>query len=396
MTPGLARMALVLGLLSAIGPVAVDMYLPALPTIAADLGTNVGAVQLSLVSFFLALAVGQPIYGPLAALFGRRPPLIAGLAIFVAAAVGCTFVKSVDALVALRFLQGFGICSAAVIIRAVIRDLHTGPEAARLLSLTLLVLAVSPTLAPLAGSIFIQFFSWQSIFFVLAIAGLAGIAVAVWMLPETLPPERRDQRSFGHTFAGYVGLLRDGRFLSLTVITGLIQGGFFSYIVSSAFYFIEVHGLAPWQYSLVFAANALVLISLAQFSSSAMRRFGAERLIVLSVAVNAASAVLLLAVTLAGIASLPVALPFLFVVCWSLAFVGAPGTVLALDPHGDKAGTASALIGTLQFGISAGASALVSVLFDGTALPMVAVIAACSLLALFFTWLLFGWRPEIA
>ena len=396
MTPGLARMALVLGLLSAIGPVAVDMYLPALPTIAADLGTNVGAVQLSLVSFFLALAVGQPIYGPLADLFGRRPPLIAGLAIFVAAAVGCTFVKSVDALVALRFLQGFGICSAAVIVRAVIRDLHTGPEAARLLSLTLLVLAVSPTLAPLAGSIFIQFFSWQSIFFVLAVAGLAGVSVAVWMLPETLPPERRDQRSFGHTFAGYVGLLRDGRFLSLTVITGLIQGGFFSYIVSSAFYFIEVHGLAPWQYSLVFAANALVLITLAQFSSNAMRRFGAERLIVLSVAVNAASAVLLLAVTLAGIASLPVALPFLFVVCWSLAFVGAPGTVLALDPHGDKAGTASALIGTLQFGISAGASALVSVLFDGTALPMVAVIAACSLLALFFTWLLFGWRPEIA
>ena len=396
MTPGLARMALVLGLLSAIGPVAVDMYLPALPTIAADLGTNVGAVQLSLVSFFLALAVGQPIYGPLADLFGRRPPLIAGLAIFVAAAVGCTFVKSVDALVALRFLQGFGICSAAVIVRAVIRDLHTGPEAARLLSLTLLVLAVSPTLAPLAGSIFIQFFSWQSIFFVLAVAGLAGVSVAVWMLPETLPPERRDQRSFGHTFAGYVGLLRDGRFLSLTVITGLIQGGFFSYIVSSAFYFIEVHGLAPWQYSLVFAANALVLITLAQFSSSAMRRFGAERLIVLSVAVNAASAVLLLAVTLAGIASLPVALPFLFVVCWSLAFVGAPGTVLALDPHGDKAGTASALIGTLQFGISAGASALVSVLFDGTALPMVAVIAACSLLALFFTWLLFGWRPEVA
>ncbi len=172
MQPGLARFAVVLGLLSAVGPIAIDMYMPGLPVIAAAFGTDVGAAQLTLVAFFLALAAGQPIYGPLTDAFGRRPPLIYGLILFVAAGIGCVFATNIEMLIALRFVQGFGICSTTVIVRAVIRDLYTGAEAARLLALTFLLLGISPLLAPLAGSFFLAYFSWQSVFWVFAVVGL--------------------------------------------------------------------------------------------------------------------------------------------------------------------------------------------------------------------------------
>jgi len=384
MKPSMARLTLVLGLLSAVGPIAIDMYLPALPTIAADLGTDVGAVQLSLVSFFLALAFGQPLYGPLADAFGRRPPLLAGLVLFVLAAAGCTLVRSVDALIALRFIQGIGVCSTAVIIRAIIRDLYTGHEAARLMALTLLLLGISPVLAPLSGSFFILWFSWQSIFWVLAAVGLIGLALAFWLLPETLPPERRRSTGVWTAIVRYAHLLVDGRFMRLALITSLVQGSFLAYLSGSAFFFINVHGLQPWTYSLVFASNAVGLIGFAQLNSTMMRRIGAERLILGAVTVNAVAGVFLFVATLLGFASLALALPLLFVDCCAFAFVGAPGSVLALDGHAHQAGSASALIGTLQFAAGALCSALVSLFFDGTAIPMVSVIAGSAVLA----WLL--------
>lgn len=394
--PSFTRLALVLGLLSAVGPIAIDMYMPGLPVIAADLGTDVGAAQQTLVAFFLALAVGQPLYGPLADAHGRRPPLIAGLVLFIVAGIGCVFAPDIETLIALRFVQGFGICASAVIVRAIIRDLYTGARAAQLLALTFLLLGISPLIAPLAGTFFLAVFSWQSIFWVFAFIGALGLALVWFLLPETLPPERRDRRSLLHAFSGYGGLLLDRRFMALTLVTGLVQTVLFSFVVGSAFFFMGVYGLEPWLYSLLFASCAVVGIGLAQFSAPAMRGLGAERLIVIACAACAGGATSLLVLTLLGLAPLVVALPLVWVTFAGLAFVGAPGTVLALDPYGAKAGTASALMGTLQFGLGAIGAGLVSALFDGTAVPLVATMAACALAALAITLATLRQRHEIA
>jgi len=390
------RFALVLGLLSAVGPIAIDMYMPGLPVIAADLGTDVGTAQQTLVAFFLALAVGQPVYGPLADAYGRRPPLIWGLVLFIAAGIGCVFAPDIGTLVALRFVQGFGICSAAVIVRAVIRDLYTGARAAQLLALTFLLLGISPLVAPLAGSFFIAFFSWQSIFWVFAAVGALGLALVFFLLPETLPPEQRDQKSLFRAFSGYGGLLLDRRFMALTLITGLVQTVLFSFVVGSAYFFMGVHGLEPWQYSILFATCAIVGIGLAQFSAPAMRKLGAERLVIVATTVCAAAATTLFAFTLLDLAPLHIGLPLVWITFAGLAFVGAPGTVLALDPYGEKAGTASALMGTLQFGLGAVGAGVVSAAFDGTAVPLTATMALCALLALAITFATLRVRPAIA
>jgi MFS transporter, DHA1 family, multidrug resistance protein len=386
MTHSFVRFALVLGLLSAVGPIAIDMYMPGLPVIAADFGTDVGAAQQTLVAFFLALAAGQPIYGPLADIFGRKPPLIFGIGLFTVAGIACIYAPSIEALVVLRFIQGFGICAAAVIVRAVIRDLYTGPDAAQLLALTFLLLGISPLLAPLAGSFFLEVFDWRSIFWVFVIVGLLSLALTIWSLPETLPPEKREPGSLARAFAGYGGLLLDLRFMALTLITGLIQTVLFAFVVGSAFYFMGVHGLPAWHYSLLFASCAVFGIGLTQLSAPAMRRVGAERLVVIAVTVCTVASTALFAVTLIDAAPLHVAMPLIWITFAGLAFVGTPGTVLALDPHGEKAGTASALMGTIQFGLGAAGAGLISLLFDGTAVPLTATMAGCALLALAITF----------
>jgi MFS transporter, DHA1 family, multidrug resistance protein len=223
-----------------------------------------------------------------------------------------------------------------------------------------------------------------------------GLAMTFWLLPETLPPERRDRRSLARAFAGYGGLFRDRRFMALSLITGLIQTVLFSFVVGSAFFFMGVHGLPAWHYSVLFATCAIVGIGLAQLSAPAMRRLGTERLVIVSVTICAAATTAFLGVTLAGFAPLALSLPLIWIAFAGLAFVGAPGTVLALDPYGEKAGTASALMGTIQFGLGAAGAGLVSALFDGTAVPLAAIMAGCALLALAITLRTLSMRSAIA
>ncbi len=396
MTTGYARFALVLGLLSAIGPVAIDMYLPALPTIAADLGTGEGTAQLSLAAFFIALAVGQPVYGPLTDRFGRRRPLLVGLALFVVASLASTLVTSIEALVALRFLQGIGICGATSISRAIVRDRYTGPEAAQLFSLMMLVLGVSPILAPLAGSAVVAFLPWHGIFAAMALVGVIGIVVVVLSLEETLPPERRNRAGLGSMLRDYRLLLRDRRFMGLMLTAAFAQGAFFGYISSSSFFFITLHRLEPWFYSIVFALIAGGLIAVAQFNAPLMRRIGAERMILAATLVNAAATVLLLLATLAGWAVLPVAIALIFVAACTFPVITAPSSVLALDAHGHRAGTASALMGTLQFAAGALGGGLISLFFDGTSLPMVIVMAGAAVLSLITARLTFRQPRRLA
>jgi MFS transporter, DHA1 family, multidrug resistance protein len=382
MGSGFARHAIVLGLLSAMGPFAIDMYLPALPTIAADLGASISATQASLMAFFIAIGVGQIIYGPISDMVGRRPPLYFGLALFVAASIGCSFSPNIEALIVFRFLQGVGACAAMAIPRAIVRDLHTGSDAARLMSLIMLVFSVSPILAPLSGSALIAIGSWRSIFDAIAVAGVLAIGVAAFALPETRPREMRIGASVANTLAGYKSLLVNRQYLGVVLIGGCGFASLFIFMASSSFVYIERFGLTPTQYSFAFSINSIGFIGTAQFSSALTRRFGFPAVVRAAVAGFAAMIIVLFVLTLAGVDRLPVLMTLLFLGFSCLGLVMPTTSVMALEAHGRIAGMAAAMMGTIQMVVGAMAMAIVSAFFDGTSLPMVTGIAICAICAL--------------
>jgi MFS transporter, DHA1 family, multidrug resistance protein len=380
------RNAIVLGLLTAIGPFAIDMYLPALPAISAGLNASTSATQATLMAFFVAFGICQIAYGPVSDMYGRKPPLYAGLCLFVAGSIGCVFCPTIGWLIGFRFVQGIGASAVMVIPRAVIRDLHTGLEATRLMSLVMLVFSVSPILAPLIGSALIVPFGWRAVFVAIAIAAGLGLLLVAFVLPETRPSHQRIGSGLRSMLAGYSFLLQDRRFLALTFIGAFGMASFFAFLASSSFIYIDHFGLTPTQYSMAFAVNAIGFIGASQFSAHLARRFGVSRVILTAVAIYTAMAVLLFATTAAGVTNLAVLITLLFLAFAWLGLVIPSTMVLALEDHGPIAGMASALAGTLQMLTGAAIIALVSRVFDGTALPMVTTIALCALAAFALSW----------
>ena len=375
------KFALVLGLLSAIGPFAIDMYLPALPSIGKSLGATVGAVQASLMAFFIALGLGQIVYGPVSDMFGRKGPLYAGLVLFALASVGCALAPDIQTLVALRFVQGLGACATMVIPRAVVRDMHTGTEAARLVSMLMLVFSVSPILAPLAGSLLIESIGWRSVFWAVTVIALFCLLLLAFGLPETRPASQRRHSSVRSALAGYGVLLRDRQFLGLVFIGAFGASGFFAYLANSPFVLIDHYGLTPRQYGLAFAINAAAFIGSSQFTAALTGRWGLVRVVRIAATGHAVVMVALLAVYLLGVDRLDVLIVMLLAGFAFLGLVLPTTAVLALEAHGAIAGTASALMGTLQFVTGAAVMATVGLFADTTARPMVAGIACCALLA---------------
>lgn len=388
------RVALVLGLVSAIGPFAIDMYLPALPSIGQTLGASMGAVQASLMAFFISLAVGQIIYGPVSDMVGRKPPLYFGLALFAVASVGCALAPDIHTLVMLRFVQGLGACAGMVVPRAVVRDMHTGVEAARLMSLLMLVFSVSPILAPLAGSILIEAFGWRSVFWAVTLAAGIGIVMIATSLEETRPPEARVDSSVASAIMGYGVLLRDRHYLGLVFIGAFGMAGFFAYLANSSFVFIDHYGLTPRQYSIAFAVNAASFIGVSQFTGKLGGRFGLEPLVKVAVIGNASCLLLLFALTLAGADNMWLLIALILVGSGFLGLLVPIASVLALDKHGSIAGTASALMGTLQFVTGAVSMAITGAFANGTGAPMVAGMAACSVVATIFAFGTLGTRTR--
>ncbi|MBN9025182.1 MULTISPECIES: multidrug effflux MFS transporter [Kaistia] len=381
MSSSLLRYAVILGLLSAIGPFAIDMYLPALPSIGQDLGASTGAVQMSLMAFFLSVGFGQLIYGPLADMVGRKPPLYFGLALFALASIGCAMAPNVEMLVAFRFVQGLGACAGMVVPRAIVRDLHTGNEAAKLMSMLMLVFSVSPILAPLAGSAVTAFASWRAIFWIVMVAAILGILLLALALRETRPAEDRVESGIGSALAGYWLLLRDRHFLGLVFIGAFGISSFFAYLANSSFVLIDHYGLTPTQYSLAFSINAVSFFGFSQLNGKLGSMFGLARVMRVAVSGFAAAVVVLFLLVLSGIDGLPVIIGMLFVANGFLGLVIPASAVLALDEHGEIAGTASALMGTLQMATGAVVMAVVGLFLDGTALPMIAGIAGCGVIA---------------
>jgi DHA1 family bicyclomycin/chloramphenicol resistance-like MFS transporter len=366
-TSGLVRNAIILGLLSAIGPFAIDMYLPALPTIATDLRAETGAVQMSLLAFFIALAIAQLFCGPLSDMVGRKVPLYGGLILFAIGSVGSALATNIDVLVMFRFLQGLGAAAGTVIPRAVVRDLHTGVDAARLMSLLMLVFSISPILAPLS------------------------VATA---LKETRGAEARLESNLSSALRGYGRLLKDRYFMGLAAIGGFGIASFFVYLANSSFILIDHYGLTRSQYAVAFSVNAVSFFSVSQLNGVLGARFGLRR--VMRVAVSGFAAVMLamFAAVLMGHHSLWLIASFLFVGYGFLGLVIPTTAVLALEDHGEIAGTASALLGTLHFVIGGIAIGITGAFFDGSALPMIGGIAACAVTAFLLALIVFSRKTE--
>lgn len=391
--PSMARYGLVLGLVAISGPLAITMYGPAFELIEADLRTPIASVQLSLVSFFIALAVGQNIYGPLSDRHGRKRPLYVGLGLFVAASLGASLSGSIEQLVAWRFLQGLGACAAIAMPRAIVRDLHTGPRAARLLGIVLLLSSTSPLLAPLLGSGLTILFSWRAIFWFLAGAGSLGLVLVHFLLPETRPPSKRIAAPVAAILHNYRTLLGDREFMGLAFAAGLGQATFFSFVGGSPFVFLTLFDLEPWQFSMIFGVAAGIWGVTAQFVSPLMRRVGGERLVKTSAVVGTLVTLLLLFAVISGLLKLWL-LSILLVLIFATSGLMMPSAiVLALHSHEAHSGTASALLGTMGFATGAVASTLVSTLADGTALPMVGLMSLCTSGSLIAAWVAFESNP---
>jgi MFS transporter, DHA1 family, multidrug resistance protein len=374
--PGVARTALVLGAFVAIGPLTIDMYLPALPTITRELETTSSAVQLTLTGTLVGLALGQLVLGPVSDALGRKRPLLAGTALHVLASLLVLVAPNLAVLGALRVLQGVGTAAGAVIAIAIVRDLYDGRAAATMLSRLFLVLGAAPVLAPTIGGELLRFTSWRGIFAFLAVYGALMIMVGARALPETLPPERRQNSGVRGTLRGYRSLLRDRAYVGLVLVAGLTMAGLFSYVSGSAFVYQGEFGLDEQQFGLLFGAGAFWLIAATQLNPVLLRRWSPQQLLVTGTVAGAAAGVTLVVLAGTGTGGLPAVAGSLWAVLFAcgLALPNAPA--LALSRHGDAAGTAAALLGAIQFGVGAVVSPVVGLLGnDAVAIGSVVVTA---------------------
>lgn len=375
------RLAIVLGLITAVGPFAIDMYLPALPSMGASLNASLSAVQWSLTAFFVVIGACQLIYGPLSDMVGRKPPIYGGLVLFLVGSIGSALAPTIETLIAFRVVQALGACAGMVIPRAIVRDLMTGHEATKLMSMLMLVVSISPILAPLTGSFVILAFSWRAVFGVLTIAAIVAFALAYFVLPETRPPEDRRDSTLASAFASYLVLFRDVDFLGLVLIGALGISTFFIYLSNASFVLINHFGLSPQAFSLCFALNAASFFGCSQFTSLIARRIGLQWLVRVSAAGFGLAMAIIGLIAASGFESLVLMIAMLFVGYGFLGLLLPATGVMALDRHGAIAGTASALMGAMQMLLGAGIMGISGVLADGTPRPMLIGIGITATLA---------------
>jgi len=375
------RLFLVLGTLIALGPLTIDMYLPALPAIAADLQVSSSAVQLTLTGTLLGLGLGQLVVGPFSDTVGRRTPLIAGTALHVVASVLCLVAPNIVVLGALRGLQGVGAAATMVVALAVVRDLFTGRAAAAALSRLLLVMGAAPILAPTLGGAILLTGSWRTVFAVLAALGVALLLVALFAVQETLPPQRRSSGEVGAVLRTYRRLLADREFVVLALVGALGMSALFSYIAGSSFVMQQQYGLSQQTFAVLFGVGAVAIIGAAQVNVVLLSRATPKRIVfvALSVATVAGASLVVLGAT--GIGGLPAFMLSLWVLLAAVGFVLPNAPALALTRHGEAAGTASALLGAAQFGLGALIAPLVGAL-GNDALAMAAMMAGGCAIAL--------------
>lgn len=375
------QLVLVLGALSAIGPLTIDTYLPALPELSRQLGATDAQVQATITGLLVGLGFGQLVIGPLSDAVGRRKPLLAGLVLHAAMSLLCALAPSIQLLTVTRTLQGFAGAAVAVVSMAVVRDLFRGVRAAQLLSRLVLVLGVAPILAPSLGSALLALTSWRGIFVVLALAALLMLVLAFVALPETLPVERRQPASVLGSLRAYGSLFGDRLFIVMVLVSGLMFATLFAYISGASFVLQDLYGLTPQQFGLAFSANAVGMIVMTQLNPWLVKRFSPVSVLTVGVLLAVSGAVTLLVLMALGVNGWLAFMAPLFVVISAagLSFPNAPA--IALNRHGESAGTAAAMLGASQFMIGGAIAPLVGVFGNGTPLPMAAIMVGTTGLA---------------
>jgi MFS transporter, DHA1 family, multidrug resistance protein len=375
------RRVVVLGSLTAFGPLSIDMYLPALPALSADLATGASQVQLTLTACLAGLAAGQLVTGPLSDSAGRRRPVLAGLGLYAVASLLCAVAPSVQALIALRAVQGAAGGASVVIARAIVRDLYAGDAAARFFARLMLVNGLAPILAPVIGGQLLRVTSWRGVFVVLAAIGFGLLGVALAGVGESLPLARRRAGGLGRALASFGDLLRDRCYLGYVLSCGLAMGAMFAYIAGTPFVLEGVYRVSPQAFSVVFGLNALGIVAAGQLSGRLVGRVPPARLLAAGLLASSVGGAALLVAAATG-PGLPAILPALFVVVASIGLIVPNATALALRDHPEAAGSASALLGLAQFVIGGAVAPLVGLAGTRTALPLAAIVAALSATAL--------------
>lgn len=372
----------ILASMSAIGPLSTDMYLPGFPAIARDLGTDVSRIGLTLTSYLIGISLGQLVFGPILDRFGRKKPLMIGLAIYVVAAVGCAFSPSLDALVVLRFVLATGACVGMVGSRSVVRDLFSGSEMARSLSLLMMIFGVAPIVAPSIGGLLVFSLGWRWIFGLLAIIAALVLLTVGLTLEESRGPDASVSLRLDRVVIGYLSVFKDRVFVLNSIAVAAVSALVFAYLSGSPFVVIRLFGFDVMQASWIFAAYGLSSILGNQLNRVLLRTVESRTVLLAMTVVQSVAGLLLVGCSLVGTPPHAVYLVLLFVIIFCFGLVAPNGTARALQPFSKNAGSASALIGCMQTAAGALTSGLVSRLHNGTALPMASVMAGCAVVAL--------------
>ncbi|QLG41097.1 multidrug effflux MFS transporter [Paenibacillus sp. E222] len=375
------RMALILGTLSAFGPLSLDMYLPALPTLADEFQSSTSYAQLSLTACMVGLAAGQLLAGPLSDVRGRRTPLIAGLILYTIASILCLVSPTMGSFVVLRFIQGAAGAAGIVISRAVVRDVYSGPELTRFFSLLMLINGVAPIAAPIIGGQLLAYTSWRGVFILLSIIGILTLVAVVVGLGETLPAERRSSGGLKQTLVTFRQIAGDRLFMGYALTQGFVSAGMFAYISGSPFVLQKIYGISPQMFSVCFAINGLGIILASQIAGRLAGKVSETRLLSAGLITAALGGTSLLIAILAGGNLISVLIP-LFLVVSSVGLVNTASFALAMANQEKSAGSASALIGVMTFLFGGIVAPLVGLGGEGTAVPMGIVIACADLGAL--------------
>lgn len=394
--PSRLRIALILGGLIALGPLTIDTYLPALPDVGRDLGAAEPTVQLTLTGTLAGLALGQILIGPLSDALGRRLPLLLGAGLHVLASALVAVAPTIELLAVLRVLQGVGASAGAVVGLAIVRDLFTGRAAATMLSRLILVMGAAPVLAPTLGGALLAWTSWRGVFLALAGYGLVMLAVVGAGLPETLPPDRRVSARVGPTLRTYRRLLADRTFVGLVLVAGLSMGALFSYVSGAAYVYQQQFGLDQQTFGILFGAGAVWLVVGTQLNPVVLRWVEPRRVMTAALGAAVVAGLLLAGLTATGTGGLPGVLAGVWLMLLSCGFVLPNAPALALSRHGRTAGAASALLGSLQFGIGAATSPVVGLLGNDARAMGVSMLGAIALAAVALVTVVRPWTlPDI-
>ncbi len=393
MTPRRLTLILILGSLAALGPLSIDMYLPAFPDMSRSFDASASLIQLSLTACMLGMALGQLIVGPLSDVRGRKRPLIVALLAYLLASLACAMAPTIEVLIALRFIQGAAGASGIVISRAIVRDLFDGPELTRFFAALSLVNGTAPILAPVIGGQILRFGDWHFVFYLLAILSTMMLLAVALRLPETLPLDRRVEGNLTTTLKTFGRLLTDRVFIGYAFAQAFVMGAMFAYISGSPFVLQNIYGASPQQFSFLFGLNGIGIILAAQIAGRLAGRVDSERLMRISLTIVASASILLfLALTLTD-QLIFVMIPLFFVVS-SVGLISTLGFTLAMQNYGATAGSASALLGLLPMLVGSLVSPLVGIMGEQSAVPMGLIIMTLDCLALILYYGLIVRRPN--